>query len=84
MKNVIITIAILSTLGILLRTSQAAAEKRVIIIEIGESGQTVKFPMSPAEIASEDAENTRLAVLKKSRSSKSMVAGGEFSKRLLQ
>ena len=67
MKNVIIIIAILSTLGIFLRISQASEEKRVIVIEMGESGQTVEFPMSPKEIAAENAENARLAALRQAK-----------------
>ena len=67
MKNVIIIIAILSTIGILLRISQAAEEKRVIVIEMGESGQTAEFPMSPEEIAAENAENARFAAIQQAK-----------------
>ena len=67
MKNVIIIIAILSTLGILLRISQAAEEKRVIVIEMGESGQTVEFPMSPEEITAEKAKNDRFAAIRQTK-----------------
>ena len=67
MKNVIIIIAILSTLGIFLRISQASEEKRVIVIEMGESGQTVEFPMSPEEIAAENAENAKFAAIRQAK-----------------
>ena len=37
----------------------ASAEKRHIVFEMGESGQTVSFPMTFEEIAAVDAENER-------------------------
>jgi hypothetical protein len=82
MKNIIIIIAILSTFGILLRNSDAAEEKRVIVIEMGESGQIVEFPMSSEEISDEDAKNTRLvaireAKLKKPEERKQIIEMGE-------
>ena len=82
MKNVIITIAILSTLGLFLRISQAGEEKGVIVIEMGESGQTVEFLMSSEEIAAANAENARFAAirqakLKKSEERKQVIEMGE-------
>jgi len=87
MKNVIIIITILSIPGIFLRISQAAEDKRVIAIEMGESGQTVEFPMSPEEIAAEKAENARLttirqAKLKKPEERKKVIEMGESGQTL--
>ena len=67
MKNVIIIIAILSTLGTFLKISQAVEEKQVMVIEMGESGQTVEFPMSPEEVAADSSENARLAAIRQAK-----------------
>ena len=45
----------------------ALADERVKVIEMGESGQIVEFPMSPEEIASENQENARLAAIRKAK-----------------
>ncbi len=70
MKSINLIIAILLTIGISLETSTAIAEKRVKIFEMAESGQTFEFPMSPEEIASENAENARLAVVRQAKLNK--------------
>jgi hypothetical protein len=70
MKAVSIIIAILLTIGISLEANTAIAEKRVKIFEMAESGQTFEFPMSPEEIASENAENARLAVVRQAKLNK--------------
>jgi hypothetical protein len=70
MKGINIIIAILIIMGISLETSQAVEEKRVKIFEMGESGQIIEFLISPAEIASEGAENAQLAVLRQARLNK--------------
>ena len=60
----------------------ALANERVKIIEMGESGYTVEFPMTPKEIASEDAEIAKLdairqANLKKPKVRMQSIAMGE-------
>jgi len=60
MKNFnIIKIAIVGW-TILFAMSSASAEGRVRAFEMGESGHTLEFPMTPAEIAAEDAANAGL------------------------
>ena len=70
MKSIKLIIAILLTIGISLATSTAIAEQRVKIFEMAESGQTFEFQMSPEEIASENAENARLAVVRQANLNK--------------
>ena len=43
-------------------------EKRVKVFEMGESGQSVAFPMTAEEIDAEDAENEGLAAARKAKS----------------
>ena len=43
-------------------------QKRVKVFEMGESGQSVSFPRTAAEITADDTENVRLAVLRKAKS----------------
>jgi hypothetical protein len=45
----------------------ALANERVKVIEMGESGQIVEFPMSPEEVASENEKNTRLATIREAK-----------------
>ena len=56
-KDILTSITILAMV-IVLFINTATAEKRHIVIEMGESGQTVSFPMTPEEIAVADAKNT--------------------------
>lgn len=63
-------------------------KKRMQIFEMGESGQTVEFPMTPDEIAAEEAENDRLAARReaklkrpKKRVVKFELADGDFKSR---
>ena len=70
MKGINLIIALLLTIGITSENSTAIAENRVKIIEMAESGQIFEFPMSPEEIASEDAENARLAVVRQAKLNK--------------
>jgi hypothetical protein len=70
MRGINLIIAILMTIGIFIDYSHAIEEKRVKIFEMAESGQTFVFQMSPEEIASEDAENDRIAVMRKERLNK--------------
>ena len=54
---------------------QKKCKNRMVVIEMGESGQTVAFPMTAAEIAAEDAELKRLAELKAKDQKKCMESG---------
>ena len=67
MKIINLTISILLSIGMLLGTNSAKAEQRVKIFEMAESGQTIEFQMTPEEIASEDAENARLAGIRQAK-----------------
>jgi hypothetical protein len=60
MKNIIIILGSILTLGILIFNSSAIAEQRVKVFELAESG-------TPQEIAAEDAENDRLAALREAK-----------------
>jgi hypothetical protein len=44
---------------IIVSLNTASAEKTHIVFEMGESSQTVSFPMTPEEIAAVDADNAR-------------------------
>ena len=59
MRKVILTAISILTLVSIVSINTALAEKKHIVIEMGESGQTVSFPMTAEEIASIDAENAR-------------------------
>ena len=59
MRKVILTAISILAMVIIVSINTALAEKRHIVIEMGESGQTVSFPMTEEEIAAIDAENAR-------------------------
>ena len=67
MKNITIILGSILTIGLFIVSGSAIAEQRVKIFEMGESGQTVEFPMSSEEIAAEDAEKERLAALQEAK-----------------
>jgi hypothetical protein len=60
MRKVILTAISILTMVIIVSLNTASAEKRHIVFEMGESGQTISFPMTPEEIAAVDADNARL------------------------
>ena len=64
MRKVILTAISILAMMIMVSISTASAEKRYIVIEMGESGQTVSFPMTAEEIAAIDAENARQVKIK--------------------
>ena len=70
MKYRIILIISLLMIISFIAVSTALAEERVKVIEMGESGQTVEFPMTPKEIASEDAEFARLDAIRQANRNK--------------
>lgn len=59
MRQVILTAISILAMVIMVSISAASVEKRHIVIEMGEGGQTVSFPMTADEIAAIDAENTK-------------------------
>jgi len=60
MRKVILTAINILTMVIIVSLNTASAEKRHIVFEMGESGQTISFPMTPEEIAAVDADDARL------------------------
>ena len=65
-KDILTTISILiATFLIVINT--ATAEERVRVIKMGESDEIVEFPMTPQEIAADDAENARLAAIRETK-----------------
>ena len=59
MKKFIQTAISILAMVTIVSINTAAAEKRHIVIEMGEGGQTVSFPMTAEEIAAVDAENSK-------------------------
>ena len=51
MRKVILTAISILAMVIIVSINTALAEKRHIVIEMGESGQTVSFPMTAEEMA---------------------------------
>lgn len=64
MKNIILTTLTLLVMGIFLTINPVIAGDRLKVYEMAESGMTIKFIMTPEEIASGDAENERLAAIR--------------------
>jgi hypothetical protein len=56
MRKIILTAISILSLVIMVSTNSAAAEKRRLIFEMGESGQTVSFPMTSEEIADHEVD----------------------------
>ncbi len=61
MRKVILTAISILAIVIMFSINTASAEKRHIVIEMGEGDQTVSFPMTDEEIAAIDAKNVNLA-----------------------
>lgn len=60
MKKVIQTTISILIIVMVVSINTASAEKRQIVLEMGESGQTVSFPITSEEIAVVDPENAGL------------------------
>ena len=60
MRKIILTAISILSLVIMVSTNSAAAEERRIIFEMGESGQTVSFPMTSEEISDHVVDFERL------------------------
>lgn len=73
MKGINLVIAMLMTMGIALKTSQAIEEKRSNMFELAESGQTIELPMRPKEFAFEEVENAKLDGIIKARINRSKI-----------
>ena len=65
MKNIIVAVFTLMSMGIFFTINPAFAGDRVKAYEMAESGITIEFRMTPEEIAAEDAENAKKAARKK-------------------
>ena len=61
MQNITVNIRVIIALTIILTFNTASAGEWVNVIEMGESGLAVEFPMTPAEIAAEKARRNNLA-----------------------
>ena len=61
MKNITVDILAIIALTITFTFNRASAGEWVKVIEMGESGLAVEFPMSPAEITAEKARRNNLA-----------------------
>ena len=61
MKNITINILAIIALAIIFTFNTASAAEWVKVIEMGESGLAVEFPMTPAEITAEKARRNHLA-----------------------
>ncbi len=65
MKNITINIRVIIALTIILTFNTASAGEWVNVIEMGESGLAVEFPMTPAEIAAEKARRNHLSATRR-------------------
>lgn len=63
MNTKLIKTIFVTAMAMILTCGLSSAGERMKAIEMGESGQTVLFRMSPEEIAAEDAEAARIAAL---------------------
>ena len=60
MRKTILTAISILAMVVIVSLNTAAAEEKRIVIEMGESGQTVSFPMTSEEIAAADADKSKL------------------------
>ena len=60
MRKVILTSISILAMVIIVSINTASAEEKHIVIEMGESGQTVSFPMTTEEIATVAADSARM------------------------
>jgi len=65
MQNITVNIRVIIALTIILTFNTASAGEWVNVIEMGESGLAVEFPMTPAEIAAEKARRNHLAAIRR-------------------
>lgn len=70
MKNIIASLLTLSTMALVPMLNKAFAGDPTKVYELAESGITVEFPMTAAEIAAEDAKKVRLPALKEANQNK--------------
>ena len=76
MKNtkIFTTTMIIWALALVFNLNTASAAEKLMVYEMGESGQTVSFPMTADEIAVADAENKNAAVLPEAVAGKTRAA----------
>jgi hypothetical protein len=60
MKKIILTAISILSLVIMVSINSAAADERDVVFGMGESGQTVSFPMTSEEISAFEADNAKL------------------------
>ena len=60
MRKVILTSISILAMVIIVSINTASAEEKHIVVEMGESGQTVSFPMTTEEIATVAADSARM------------------------
>ena len=65
MKTITVNIFAIIVLSIIFTFSAASAAQWVRVIEMGESGVAVEFPMTPAEIAAEKAKRASRSAIRK-------------------
>ena len=65
MQNITVNIRVIIALTIILTFNTASAGEWVNVIEMGESGLAVEFPMTPTEIAAEKARRNHLAAIRR-------------------
>ena len=59
MRKVILTAISILAMVIIVSINTASAKDKYMVIEMGESAQTVSFPMTPKEVSTVAAENER-------------------------
>ena len=65
MKTITVNIFAIIALTIIFSFNAAFAGEWVRVIEMGESGLTVEFPLTPEEIAAEKAKRASLSAIRK-------------------
>jgi hypothetical protein len=68
MKKIITTTLLILAMALFFNLNTATAADKLKVFEVGESGWSVSFPMTPEEISAEDAETARLAAIRKAKS----------------
>jgi len=71
MKNITVDILAIIASTIIFTFNTASAADRVRVFEMGESGHTIEFPMTPAELAAENSGNALLTATGRANVTKS-------------
>jgi hypothetical protein len=75
----LIQLIVVTVTAVALACGLATAGEKMKPYEMGESGQVVMFPMTPEQIAGEDAKNARRTALKESKATEPMVVTYELA-----